>query len=172
MTRRNPSAQSVPFGSVSLRLSLCLLFCGIGMAAVQGVFLLAQESQARRLAARFTQLVEDQREQATLPFLTRELSNMARLGLIRCYRLSERSLLREPSAGCGQSGIRLGSATVGMQVVGSEGRYWNISVESLNSPEFYFALYLMRALILAATASLWLGVSRLATPPQGRASTD
>lgn len=159
---QSPARRSGPRRVVSLPLVLCLLFCGVGLCAVQCVFLLAQESQARRLAARFTQLVEDHREQATLPFLTRELSDMARLGLIRCYRLSERSLIRQPSEGCGQPRILLGSSTVEAQVVGATGVYWNVSFESLNSQEFYFALYLMRALVLVASASLWIGASRFA----------
>ncbi len=126
------------------------------LAGLQVVYLLIQERSGQRLGARFAQLIEDRRELATPEFLRDELSQLAQLGLIRCYGISD-STRSEPmalSAECGRPALFLGASPVSLQVGGARGSYWTLRFEALNPEEFYVSLWILRGLVVAVALIL------------------
>ncbi len=118
------------------------------LAACQMLFLLVQEKRGldvrEEIAARVAREVPPD-SKALLGLM----SDLSRAGEVRCFQFSEGMQVIRPwsEKNCESSPWWLGAASVDMEVLGAEGKVWQLRFRSRNPRIFYVALWLTRVLV-------------------------
>lgn len=135
------------------RFALGIAFLLVLLAAVQLLFLLIQEKQGMDVRSAVTARIEKV-EPPDSRVLLDQLAGFSKEGMIRCFQYAEAAGAVHPwsERNCEISPWWLDSASIELEILGANGKIWQIRFRSVNPGAFYIALWLMRALAVLSVS--------------------